>query len=285
MLNFASRNLKIFFRQKSAVFFSLLGVFIIIGLYVLFLGDVWVNDFSEIPGVRALMDSWIIAGIVSVTSATTAMGAFGLMVEDKVGKQSMDFTAAPIKRTTLVGGYVLSACTVGFLMSVAALVLGEIYLMAGGAALPDFLLLLKILGITALCVLASSAMVFFMVSFFTGASAFSTASSVIGTLIGFITGIYLPIGSLPEAVQWVVKCFPMSHAGALLRQTMMADTLSVSFAGAPQVAVSEFQGMMGVTYTYGSYTAEPWVHLLVLAGTAIVFFLLAVWNVSRKKKG
>ena len=39
MLNFTQRNLKVFFRQKSAVFFSLLGVILVIGLYVLFLGD------------------------------------------------------------------------------------------------------------------------------------------------------------------------------------------------------------------------------------------------------
>lgn len=284
MLNFASRNLRIFFRQKSTVFFSLLGVFIIIGLYVLFLGDVWVSSYQEIPGVRALMDSWIIAGIVSVTPVTTAMGAFGLMVEDKSGKQGMDFTAAPVSRAVLVGGYVLSSCIIGLMMSLAALVLGEAYLLAGGGVLPGVMMLLKIFGIMVLSVLASGAMVFFMMTFFSSSSAVSTAGSVIGTLIGFITGIYLPVGSLPDAVQWVVKCFPLSHAGALLRQTMMTDTLAASFALAPQAAVDGFRETMGVTYSYGSYTAEPWVHLLVLAGTAAVFFLLAVANTSRKRK-
>ncbi|HCD44303.1 MAG TPA: ABC transporter, partial [Lachnoclostridium sp.] len=37
---FIERNLKLFFRDRSAVFFYLLSVFIIIGLYALFLGDV-----------------------------------------------------------------------------------------------------------------------------------------------------------------------------------------------------------------------------------------------------
>lgn len=285
MLNFAQRNLRIFFRQKSNVFFSLMGVLIIIGLYVLFLGDVWVQNFSNIPGVRPLMDSWIIAGIVSVTPVTTAMGALGLMVEDRTLHQTKDFMAAPVKRSQLVGGYLLSSCVVGFLLSVVALIIGEVYLVVGGSSLPSPILLLQILGILVLAVLASCALVFFLVSFFHSASAFSTATAVIGTLIGFLTGIYLPIGSLPVAVQWVVKCFPISHAGALLRQVMMTDTLSVSFAGAPQAAVNDFQALMGVTYTYGGYSAEPWLHILVLVGTAAVFFLLAVWNVSRKKKG
>jgi len=76
MLNLAQRNLKIFFRQKSAVFFSLLGVFVIIGLYVVFLGDVWTQNFKDLPQINTLMNNWIMAGIISVTAITTTMGAF-----------------------------------------------------------------------------------------------------------------------------------------------------------------------------------------------------------------
>jgi len=48
MFNLAVRNLKIFFRQKSTVFFSLLGVFVIIGLYVLFLVNQIVQSIYNI---------------------------------------------------------------------------------------------------------------------------------------------------------------------------------------------------------------------------------------------
>ena len=57
MIGFAKRNLLLFFRDKTSVFFSLLAVFIIIGLYALFLGDVWISSFSDMQGVRFLMDS------------------------------------------------------------------------------------------------------------------------------------------------------------------------------------------------------------------------------------
>lgn len=284
MLNFAGRNLKVFFRQKSAVFFSLMGVFIIIGLYLLFLGDVWVEALADIPSARNLMDGWIMAGVVSITPITTAMGAFGIMVEDRAQKNSMDFYAAPVKRSTLVGGYVLSAYVIGYLLSVFALILGEIYITVGGGALLSPAALLQVLGILALSDLASSALVFFVVSFFTSSSAFATASSVIGTLIGFITGIFLPIGNLPGAVQWVVRLFPISHGSVLLRQVMMADSLATSFAGAPEGYLAGFSEMMGVTFSYGGHIAQPWVHLLVLAATAAVFFALALLVVSRKRK-
>ena len=51
------RNITIFFRDKASVFFSLLSVLIIIGLYVLFLGDLMEQSMPDAPGVRFLMDS------------------------------------------------------------------------------------------------------------------------------------------------------------------------------------------------------------------------------------
>lgn len=88
MLTFTQRNLKLFFRDKSAVFFSLLAVFIIIGLYALFLGDVWTDSLSDWANARQLMDSWIMAGLLAVTSITTTMGAFGVMVDDRSKKST-----------------------------------------------------------------------------------------------------------------------------------------------------------------------------------------------------
>ena len=43
-----SRNLKIYLRDKSAVFFSLIAMFIVIILMVVFLGDMNVNAITEI---------------------------------------------------------------------------------------------------------------------------------------------------------------------------------------------------------------------------------------------
>jgi multidrug/hemolysin transport system permease protein len=284
MINLAVRNLKIFFRQKSAVFFSLLGVFIIIGLYVLFLGDVWINYIPEgLSGAENLMKNWIIAGIVTVASITTTMGAFGIMVEDKVRKNSKDFYSAPIKRNKIVGGYIFSAFVVGIIMSSITFVIGEIYIALSGGTVLSFVSMVKFLGVMMISVMASSSMVFFLVSFFTSISAFTTASTIIGTLIGFLAGIYLPIGTLPEAVQWIVKLFPVSHAGALMRQIMLENPVAISFAGVPENYVSEFKEMMGITYTYGEYTATATTHTLVLIGVAFAFFALALWNVSRKR--
>ena len=281
---FAARNLKIFFRDRAAVFFSLLSAFIIIGLYVLFLGDMLTGGMKELAGARFLIDSWIMAGLLSVTSITTTMGAFGIMIDDVAKKNSKDFLASPVKRSSLAGGYILSSFIIGLIMTVVTFVLAEAYIVAYGGQILGAASLLKLMGIMLLSVLASTALVLFLVSFFKSNTAFATASTILGTLIGFLTGVYIPVGELPEAVQSVIKFFPVSHASVLFRQVMMESPLRDAFAGAPAMASREFRQTMGVSFQLGGTELSAAVSLWVLIGTAVVFFLLATWNMSRKRK-
>lgn len=283
MISFLKRNLKVFFRDRAAVLFSLLAVFIIIGLYALFLGDVWLDDMKEVNGARFLMDSWLVAGLLAVTSVTTTLGAFGVMVDDKTKKIAKDFYSAPIKRRSITGGYLLSVVIIGVIMSVVALVVSEIYVLANGGELLGAVAMLKVFGLVLLATLSNTAFMCLIVSFFKSQSAFTTASTVIGTLVGFVAGIYLPIGTLPEAVQTVVKVFPVSHAAALLRQTVMGAPMDTAFAGAPQQALDSFNSMMGVSFKFGDFAVTPIMSIAFLILTGILFYGLAMMRMSKKR--
>ncbi|MEN6419350.1 MAG: ABC transporter permease [Clostridiaceae bacterium] len=284
MLNFTKRNLLVFFKDKSSVFFSLLSVFIIIGMYALFLGDVWTSSMSDLPGVRFLMDSWIVAGLLAVTSVTTTMGAFGIMVEDKSKKLIKDINSAPISRASIAGGYILSSFIIGVIMCLVTLVLSELYILSNGGTLIGGMALLKVLGLILLSTFSNTALVLFFVSFFKSNNAFATASTIIGTVIGFLTGIYLPIGQLPNAVQWVIRVFPPSHSAVLIRQVMMAEPLAASFAGIPAEYMEGFKETMGVVFKFGDTTVTPLMSMGILLVSGLFFLGLSILNLSRKRK-
>ena len=284
MSGFMLRNLRVFFKDRSAVFFSLLAVLIIIGLYVLFLGDVWLDTLEGVEGARFLMDSWIMAGLLAVSSVTTTMGAYGIMVEDRAKKTIRDFVVSPMRSRQLAGGYIAAAVLIGLIMSLLTAVLAEVYILAFGGELLSPAAMARTAGYLFLSTIANSALVLFVVSFFRSSNAFATASTIIGTLIGFLTGIYLPVGNLPEAVQWVVRCFPVSHGAVLLRQSMMEAPMAASFAGAPAEYVAEFEQMMGVTFRFGDTALPAWGSVLVLLGTALLFSLLSIVNLARKNR-
>lgn len=283
MIALTTRNLKAFYRDRSAVFFSLLASLIIIGLYVMFLGDVYTSDFNELANARDIMDSWVMAGLLATTSFTTTMGAFGIMVNDRAQKISKDFYSSPVRRSTLAGGYVISALILGFIASIITLCLAEIYIVANGGALLSVQAMLRVLILILLADVTNAAIMFFITSFFASSNAFSTAGTVMGTLIGFITGIYLPIGMLPNSVQWLVKLFPTSHAAALLRQTMMEGVMAESFANVPEQYLMDFKHMLGVTFQFGTREVGSSANIAILLISAGIFFLLAVMKLSKKR--
>ena len=284
MISFVSRNLKVFFRDKTAVFFSLLAVLIVLGLYIIFLGDVWVDSFPNIKGVKNLMNCWIIAGLIGVTSVTANMGAFGTMIEDKSKNKIKDFYVSPIKKSKIVGGYIISSFIVGSMMSVVTLIISQIYLVYSGVYVLNFKELTEVFLIILMTSLSNSAMILFIVSLFSSEKAFSTASTIVGTLIGFITGIYLPISMLPDSVQIIVKLFPTSHGISILRQIFMKKQMDISFADVPTNYINEFKESMGVVYYINDKLVSNTTSIFILIASTIIFFFLAVLVLYRKKK-
>ena len=169
-------------------------------------------------------------------------------------------------------------------MCLVALVLCQLYLLSSGGSLFTGMQLIKIFGIILLSTFSNTALVLFFVSFFQSNNAFSIASTIIGTVIGFMTGIYIPIGQLPAAVQTVIKVFPPSHSALLLRQVIMEDAIKTGFAGAPADAVASFKELMGVTFKIGGTTVTPMISILILVLAGILFLGLSMLSLSRKKR-
>ncbi|MCL2255073.1 MAG: ABC transporter permease [Lachnospiraceae bacterium] len=284
MLNLASRNFKMYFRDRAGVFFSFLAVIIIVGLYVLILGDQIKSGVADIEGASLMMDIWVMAGIIGVASFTTALGACGIIVEDRVKKNFKDFMSAPLYRWQIVGGYVISACLVALMMCAFIFVIVTVVLSLNGMPMLSFLSILKISGVIILAALSSGAVTLFITSFLRTNGAYGAVSTVLGTLIGFFTGMYFPIGMLSDNIQVLVKLFPTTHACVLLRKIMMEDQMAATFLNAPAEIVSDFEKQMGVVIMFGDYAGTAWLHVGVLVATVFVFSALAILNLSRKAK-
>lgn len=284
MINLAIRNWRLFIRDRSSVLYSLLAVFIIIGLYVLFLGDIMARGVGGGEQGLRLVDSWIMAGLVAVSSFTTTLGALGTMVEDRDRKISKDFSASPLGRWQISGGYLLSSAWVGFFMCCVTFVLAEGYIVMRGGNFLATLEALEVLGVIFLSAAASATMLFAITCTVTSNQAFGGISTVSGTLIGFITGIYIPIGEFPPVVQIVMKCFPTTHAAALLRQIMTQKPIQAMMEGAPQAMIDELYTDLGIILRFGDWTMPAWAHIGVLAATTLVFFSLSAYLASRPRK-
>jgi multidrug/hemolysin transport system permease protein len=273
------RNLKLYFRDRAAVFFSMLGVFVMILMYILFLGSLVVQEAEKYAGeaARFFMDSRLMSGIVAATSTTTCLGGFGIMVEDRGKGIFKDFESSPVPRAYLVLSYILSSLVIGRLMSLLTFFLGEAYIVLFGGRFLPFKALLKALVVILLSVSSSGALVFLLVTSVKSPNAFGTLSTLIGTLIGFLTGVYIPIGNLPSFIQTIIKWIPVSHAACALRQIMIEEAVPLSYI--PEHTVL----FMGIRFEAGNGFLPFWGHLAILLSSSVVFYILSVLIMSKRK--
>lgn len=282
MLAFTKRNILLYFRDKMSISFSMLAVLILVGLYVFFLGDITSKGLPDFPSKTALLNAWFLAGILAVASTTTTLGAFGLLVEDRSSHRYKDFYASPVARPKLIGGYIGSALFIGTAMSLFTFIVAEVLFVISGEPPISWQYALRVCGVTVLAVTSSSAMVLFIVSFFKTSSAFAAASTVVGTLLGFLAGIYIPIGTLPEYLQTIVKLFPVSHSASLFRQILMDVPLVDAFSSAPIEMKKDFMTLLGVQYEVNGKVIESKWSVFYLIGTTIVFTILSLFILRRK---
>lgn len=288
MTAFAARNLKLYFRDKGAVFFSILAILITFGLYVLFLGDVYagniVGDGIVITDAREIMDNWVMSGIVAEASITISHGVLSVIIADKARKITKDFYVSPVKNSALTGGYIICAFVVSVFMTIITFALAQGYIWINGGTILSIENLMKVIGIILVVNFASTGMMAFFVSLFKSQQAYASASSVIGTLVGFVLGIYLPIGMYPTFVQWIIKCFPISHGAVLLRQIMMQKAMENAFAGIPEEYQEGVCVYFGETYYFGDFKVDPMTSVCILLITGVIFMGLACVNLGKKQK-
>lgn len=276
MLSLMKRNMLLFFKDRTSVFFSFMAVFVVLGLYVCFLGDMMIQplkqDFPDTA--REISDTWIMAGTLGIVSLTTSLSVLGIIIEDKSKSILNDFYIAPIAQMKVTSAYLLSTICITFLVSIVTLLIGELYIVAYGGAFMPLSSLIQVLACMILSILSCTSMLYFFMSFFKSATSFSNVTTIIGTLSGFLMGIYVPVGALPKLLQTVISLFPPSHCAALFRNIMMNDVLQRTFQKLPAEALTAFKKQFGLIYSYGEHTTNSLDHILIIAAMGVVFFFL-----------
>ncbi len=291
------RNCRVFLRDKAAVFFSFLSMLIILGLMVVFLGkmnsDELISVLAEYGGERDtvqdqknatyLIQLWTLAGILVVNSVTVTLTVMGTMVQDETRKRIMAFYVTSVNRIKLSLGYILSSWLVGTGMCVITLAVGELYFVLQGHGLLAAVELFKLVGLIALSAFTFSALGYLLALFVHSDSAWSGILTIIGTLVGFAGGIYLPLSSLSETVQKVLKCIPVLPGAAMMREVCTAQAIRETFDGLPEAVADGFKERMGITLYRGEVQIELWQQVTLLLIYAIIAIVVATL-VNRKRK-
>lgn len=282
-----SRNLRLFFRDRMAVFFSLLAALILFVLYTLFLGQLQASDLQEsFPSatprqIRAFIDSWMFAGVVSMTSITTGLGALGIFVEDAATGRFRDFLVSPLRPSQLVLGYFGAALIIAVTITFTILAISLAYLALTDGTLLPIDAVARAAGIIVLTAAAFAAISAFVTSFVASPGAYAALSTIVGTTLGFLTGAYIPVGSFPTTVQAVINGLPFAQASMLMRQEFAGGTLD-ALASTDPGSREPLREYFGMEASIGDWAVTAPFVLASLVALMVLFAWLGAMRIRRQ---
>ena len=297
-LYLTKRDLLLYFRDRGAVFFSLLSMLIIIALMLFFLGDMHINGIVEMlsalpahdtaddkKNAEIFMLTWTFAGIIPINAAMVALSTLSSIIKDKETGKSRAIHTAPISHFTITISYITAACIASMLICMITLALSEGYLCNKGMEIFSFAEHIRLFGMILVNSFTYSAIMYLCAMFVKSGGAWSGLGTVIGTLVGFLGGIYLPIGNLSEGLQNVLGCTPVIYGTVMFRNVMTDSIIDMTFADAPVEMIDKTESIMGIDYrVFGNSVSVAECIMVVLAFGLVVTMIGAAVTVFKNQK-
>lgn len=296
-IQLVKRNLLIYFRDKGAVFFSFLSMFVILCLMMFFLGDVNITALTEkfalLPNRDETADrqnayllilTWTAGGIIPVNSVTVTLSSFSVMIKDKTSRRFDSIYTSPVGRSAVALSYITSACFSSIIICTLTFVISEIYCFVSGGAVLALISHIKIFIMIIVNSFAYSAIMYLCAVFIKSEGAWSGFGTVIGVLVGFLGGIYMPIGQLSTTLAAALKCTPVIYSTVMFRQIICEDALNTLFYGVPGEITEAYKETMGITISLFDKNISSAVCMAILAAFGIVFIIAGILKTKYLRK-
>ena len=279
MLALLKRDFLLYFRNRSGVFFSLLGALISFLLYIIFLQKNLMDAWSQLPDNKSLLNNWLMGGTLAVTGITTSFTALTQMVQDRENQVDQDLFLTDLGSWGLQLSYLISSLIISFVMQAFMLIVMSLYFQE----IPAMSKLFEISLIMLLSSLLSTLVNVFLIYHFQSVDSLGKLATIVGTASGFLVGTYVPMGILPNFAQVLMKCTPATYLASLYRQVLMKEQLETTFMGNSSL-LEEFQEKLGIRLNWQNLLTKEETYLIVVSICLLTFLLwLVVVKISSKK--
>lgn len=289
------RGVRIFLRNRAGVFFSLLSPLIVFLLYVLFLGDIQISSVrSALEGIpydedvlKAFVDGWMIAGVVSVSCITVSFSAQSVMIEDREHGALFDLLVSPVRRPTVTAAYfacnLAVTCAVVLVMYCVCL----IYLAFVGWCL-SVADVFSAIGMIVLSALSACMLSTLICGFIRSSSVHSAVTGILSAAIGFLMGAYMPVSVFPTAVQYIVLFVPGTYSAGVFRNIFCGEALKKLCEGAPVAAEEAIREAFSMDMDFfGTQIGGKemlWIFAITIA-VVLVSFVVAILIARLRRHG
>ena len=292
IVSLTKRNVKLFFKDKSLFFVSLITPMILLVLYVTFLGNVYKDSLlMNLSGFQlsdkvlgGFVGSQLCSSILSVSCVTVAFCSNMLMVQDKANGTLADLTVSPVKREKLGIAYFLATELTTLIVAGFALGASFIFLAIQGwfLSFADVILLVfDVILLTTFGTLLSS----IVNSFLSTQGQMSAVGTMVSSCYGFISGAYMPLSQFGEGLRRALGFFPGTYGTSLLRNHAMRGVFAEMQAqGLPVELIEEVKTAFDCNLYFFENKVELWATCAVILGSIAILFGVYLLIMKKKNK-
>lgn len=281
------RHILNFLRDKSAVFFSFLSVLILLALYFLFIGRQY-TDGEELamldPNLKTYLTAGIMmGGILIINTASLSLGMMGNLINDLYYRKLDGFLVTPVKRYKVILSYYISSILVTSVLSLLMWFLTYLYVGVSSGYWYSLKTLIDASLLVIFFTFISSTLMIFLTTLIKSINAFGGLSGVLGTFIGFTSGIYIPLFVLGKTMTNVASFIPFTHMAIILKGVLLEGPYEILAQTIPP------EGMEQIETAFGSKEigvlgndVSMWIIMLVTMGLAFLLLFLSYRNMNKK---
>ncbi len=215
------RHLKIFVKKPGNILLSLLSSIVILSLYFLFIRDFTikaVSDYGFASNMNDLfVDRLMTSGLLVVIGATSILAIVSIFINDKCRGILKDFYVTSVSKINIIYTYIISSIIVSTLLTLFVYFFVELFF----KVYYEYFSITEIINSCQLIIISniiSSNLIFIIAMFINNITSFSTFETLYGVIIGFFTGVYIPIGYYPVIIKNIFFFFPLTQTTSILRQ-------------------------------------------------------------------
>jgi len=286
------RHLRVFWRDRLTVFFTLLGPLALFVLFGLFLRKQTADLIQRgVPGSSStdaygMCDAWVFASVVALSCFTGSLGMLMAFVDDRTTGRFSDYLVAPVKRGELAISYVVSTVIVSFVISVIFMGFSQVWALCFGSAVMSWKLALECMAAIFLACFIFSAMNTFIVTFLGSQGAMGGYSVTMGSAMGFLAYCFVTPLGLATWVNNVLGVLPFAETASLIRYSLMRPATDRIVSSLPtrdlqDQARDTMMHNLGVTLTVDGSQLSNWLMIVVLIVLALIFGVLVSFRMGR----
>ena len=235
ILSLTKRNMKVFLRDKTGVFFSLLSPLLVLLLFILFLGDLQISSVEQTLKNFEVIDlfaqnfpkavayNWLIAGVLGVSCITVSFSCLSVIISDREKGIENDYKASPISNVKVYISYILGVFFSTLLIMVIVSIFGIVFLAASNSLNMNIADVLMLYGGIILGSFNAALFAYALTCFIKTTGAHGAFTGLICAVSGFLIGAYMPISSFPKPIQYVCAVIPGSHSAGLCRYSLLSN--------------------------------------------------------------